>query len=202
MIKHIHTIVVTGGPRCGKQEVMSFVSQKLQESGYATLVVPELAKEMIIAGATPGITLEYYDFEKNLLRGQIDRENRYRKTAQDLFNEDVVIILERGILDAKAFFGKEQWEKMLDDLCIKETSILERYDGILHLRSLAHGKEAEFVPDPIDISRTPLEARIECDKVLHAWEHHRNQKVIDNSTSFEEKMNRSFAAIVDMLPKR
>jgi hypothetical protein len=202
MAKHINTIVITGGPRGGKQEAMSYISEKLQEQGFGVLVVPELAKEMILAGATPGITLEYYDFEKHLLRGIMDRENRYHKTAQSLFKENIVIILERGILDAKAFFGTDEWNRLLEDLNIKESSLLERYDGIIHLRSLAHGKESEFTPDPIDIARTPLEARIECDKVLQAWKDHRAVSVIDNSTSHEEKMKRALDAVINALPYR
>lgn len=202
MAKHITTIVITGGPRCGKQEAMNHISQKLQERGYGTLVVPELAKEMIIAGATPGVTLEYYDFEKRLLRGITERETHYYRTAQDLFTEDIVILLERGILDAKAFFGSDEWTRMLEDLNIKESSLLERYDGVIHLKSLAHGKESEFIPDPIDISRTPLEARIECDKVLNGWKDHRNVHVIDNSTSAEQKSERAFEAVLQILPPR
>jgi hypothetical protein len=200
MTRHINTIVITGGPRCGKQEAMSYISQKLEEQGFGVLVVPELAREMIVAGATPGITLEYNDFEKVLLRGLIDKENHYRRTAQCLFKENIVIILERGIFDAKAFFGEDKWNEILGDMDISESTLLERYDGIVHLRSLAHGKEAEFIPEPIDIARTPLEARIECDKVLRAWKNHRSVAVIDNSTSFEEKMKRALDAVVSALP--
>lgn len=200
MAKQINTIVITGGPRCGKHEAMNYISSQLQEMGYATLVVPELAREMIVAGATPGITLEYYDFEKQLLKSIVERENYYRRVAQELFKEHAVIILERGVLDAKAFFGADEWDKMLDDLNIKESSLLERYDAVIHLRSLAHGKEAEFVPEPIDIARTPLEARIECDKVLKAWENHRKLHVIDNSTSHDEKIKRAFESTLEALP--
>lgn len=200
MAKHIHTIVITGGPRCGKEEALSYISQRLQEQGYGTLVVPELAKEMIVAGATPGITLEYYDFEKRLLRGIMERETNYHRTAQDLFKEEAVIILERGIFDAEAFF--DEWKEMLEDMNLKEAPLLERYDGIVHLRSLAHGKEAEFKPDPMDISRTPLEARIECDKVLKAWSKHRNVHVVDNSTPFDEKLERAYQAVLAILPPR
>jgi hypothetical protein len=200
MTKHINTIVITGGPGCGKAETMSYIARKLEEAGYGVLVVPELAKEMIIAGATPGVTLEYYDFEKLLLRGITERETRYRKTAQSLFKENIVLLLERGVFDAKAFFGEDEWDAMLEELCIRETSLLERYDGVVHLRSLAHGKESEFVPDSMDLARTPLEARIECDKVLRAWTKHPNVQVIDNSTNNEDKMKRALDALIQALP--
>lgn len=199
-MKHITTIVVTGGPRCGKAETMNYIASRLQEKGYGVLVVPELAKEMILAGATPGITLEYADFEKELLRGIIERENRYHMTAKCLFASNIVIILERGALDAKAFFPDKDWQTMLGEMNIKESSLLERYDMVVHLRSLAHGKEEEFVPDPIDIARTPLEARIECDKVLKGWKSHSKQFVIDNSTSEEDKRKRALEAVLGALP--
>lgn len=200
MSKHINTIVITGGPDCGKEEAMNYIAEKLQERGYGVLIIPELAREMIVAGATPGITLETYDFEKILLRGIMERENHYRKTAQRLFMDNIVIILERGVLDAKAFFGKSDWSEMLEELCIQESSLLERYDGIIHLRSLAHGKESEFLPNPLELSRTPLEARIECNKVLQAWNTHPKVQVIDNTTSFEEKKKRALDAVISALP--
>jgi hypothetical protein len=202
MNKHINTIVITGGPCAGKHQAKLYIKKKLEELGYGVIVVPEFAREMIVAGCKPHTsrTIDLHQFEKHLLKGQKERENRYRNIAEDIFGDKVVILFDRGVIDAKAFFGEESWKALLEELCIQEHSLFERYDGVIHLRTAAHGNEEAFLPEPIDIARTPEQAREECDQVLEAWKPHWNLHVIENQPSLEEKMNKALEATIQALP--
>jgi hypothetical protein len=201
-MKHINTIVITGGPCAGKHRAKKYIREKLEALGYGVIVVPELAREMIVAGCKPhsATTIDLHNFEKHLLRGQKERENRYRNMAEDLFTEKVVILFDRGIIDAKAFFGEAQWSALLEELCIQEQSLYERYDGVIHLRSAAHGDEEHFLPEPIDIARTLEQAREECDSVAQAWSKHWNMHIVENQPSLDEKMDKALAATIEALP--
>lgn len=205
-MKKIYHLVLTGGPCAGKTTAISKIEMELLERGYAVLIVPETATELIENGIKPSEKcLEIMNFQRVVLEKQLNKENLYRKVADMLRAEKVVIIYDRGIMDNKSYITEEQFRILLKEYKLNEMEARERYDAVFHLVTAADGAE-EFYTLENNKARTETveEARALDKKTLGNWIGHPHLRIIDNSTDFEEKINRLmsevYAAIGDPIP--
>ena len=83
-----------------------------------------------------------------------------------------------------------------------EEQFAERYDLVIHLVTTAHGAEAvyeqEFNNNPAR-TETAQAARELDDKVFACWSVHPNQLRLDNSTSFEKKIEACAKAVLEII---
>ena len=201
MDKQITKIVLTGGPCAGKTTGLSYLSQKLSDIGYRVIVVPEYATEVINSGISPNANISVYDFQSNILLGQLEREDRYLSFTNNLEDEKIVIIFDRGALDSKAYIDEESWHVLLEELGLNEVKLRdERYDAIIHMRTVAFNKE-EFYTKLNNGARyeSPEEARASDEKTLTSWIGHHHLRIIDNHDDFSSKINRVLAEVLHVL---
>lgn len=191
-MKQVWSFVVTGGPCSGKTTGLSTIEQELSSRGYYVLIVPETATELISTGIRPfGNSLELLPFQYIVLEKQLSKEELYRKVANMIPSDKIVIIHDRGIIDNKSYISKEQFEKLLADFSMNEVEARDRYDAVFHLVTAANGAE-EFYTLENNAARTetPEQAR-QLDTVgISNWTGHSHFRIIDNSTNFERKMVR------------
>lgn len=201
MNKQITKIVLTGGPCAGKTTGLSYLSQKLSDIGYRVIVVPEYATEVINSGISPNANISVYNFQSNILLGQLEREGRYLSFANCLEDEKVVVIFDRGTLDSKAYIDEELWHVLLEELGLNEVKLRdERYDAIIHMRTVAFDKE-EFYTKLNNGARyeSPEEARSSDKKTLTSWIGHPHLRVIDNRDDFSSKIHRALTEVLHVL---
>ena len=56
--------------------------------------------------------------------------------------QDVIVLVDRGLLDGSAYVSVQQWLAVLDDLGLQgETLRDNRYDQIIHMVTAADGAE-------------------------------------------------------------
>lgn len=201
MRKNITKIVLTGGPCAGKTSAMSYLSSKLRELGYGVLIVKELATEIIQAGYSPSETLSLYDFEESLILEQLRREQFYTILTHKLHNEKVVILFDRGVMDAKAYIDEVSWKNLVQDNNLSLITLRDvRYDAVIHMRTAALGAETFYTKENNSARRENLlEAREQDNKTLSAWIGHPHLFVIDNSGDFEHKVRRVCVAVLRIL---
>lgn len=201
MSKEIKKIVITGGPCSGKTTGMSFLSQKLSDLGYSVVVVPEYATEIISSGLSPMANISIYDFQENIVLGQIERELRYLSFAKCIKDEKVVVLFDRGTIDSKAYINEESWSVMLEENGLNEVRLRDQsYDAVIHMRTVALGKE-EFYTKLNNSARyeSAEEARVADEKTLSSWIGHHHLRVIDNRDDFSSKINRVLAEVLHVL---
>ncbi|KAL5287524.1 unc-132 family protein [Megaselia abdita] len=143
---------------------------------------------------------EAYKFQENLLRTMIQIENTYFELAKSS-TKSCLIICDRGVMDASAYISKEKWEKMLQTNNWNTIELRDnRYNQILHLVSAANGAEEFYTTEDHACRSEGVELARDLDyKSAAAWVGHPYFDVIDNSTDFETKMNRSIEAICQKL---
>lgn len=203
-MKKIFNFVLTGGPCGGKSTAINKIYQDLSERGYKVLIVPETATELINSGITVNF-VGSVRFQEILFYKQLKKEELYRQVASELKNDKVVILYDRGLVDGRAYMTQNVYESILKKFNTNEAEIKARYDGIFHLVTAADGKE-EFYTTKNNMARTETleEARNLDKKCIEAWVGHDKLKIIDNSTDFDEKINRLLSeihfAIGDPLP--
>ena len=97
----IRTIVITGGPCGGKTTAMSWLQNALTSAGYAVIFLTETFTELANAGVSSYNCKDNFAFQSVQVRYQLERERLYRRAAEALANDNVVIVHDRGSMDDK-----------------------------------------------------------------------------------------------------
>ena len=182
-------IVITGGPCAGKTTCLSTLDERLSAKGYKVISVPEAATEMMMSGIKiPEVGL--IEFEKMLVEFQLAKERLALRAASRY--PKAVILLDRGIPDCQAYLSEADYIQALENNHLTPHQACQRYDAVLHLVTAAKGAE-QFYTCANNPARqeTDLDvARQADDRTQQAYVGHPHLRIIDNSTNFEEKINR------------
>lgn len=189
----IGKIVLTGGPCAGKTTALSRIEEELTERGYRVIIVSESATELIKAGIRPfgDKAFHYLNFQRLILEYQLDKEKMYERAASMFPEEEkVVLVYDRGVLDNKAYVPKE-FHSLVEERSLSELELLDSYDMVLHLVTAADGCPQFYTLENNQARSESIEDAIALDKkTQEAWLGHNRLVVIDNSTSFEDKLKR------------
>jgi CYTH domain-containing protein/thymidylate kinase len=197
-------IVLTGGPCSGKSSSLAYLTEKLSDHGFMVFVVPETATLI----TNNGIDRRKMDkstqvaaYEETILEMQLAFEETYSRAVKRIFPEKKkVILLDRGVMDIKAFISKEDFRTMLKRQGVKEVKLRDRYAGVIHLVTAADGAESFYTAENNTARIETPEEAIDLDrKTREAWLGHPHLKIIDNRTDFEGKITRVFNAISGLL---
>ena len=196
----IRKVVITGGPCAGKSTAICWVQNTFAEKGYTVLFVPETATELITAGVAPWTCGSDLAFQTCLMRLQLEKERVFEEAARTMSAEKVLIVCDRGALDNKAYMTDPEFALLLRNIGTDEIELRDGYDAVFHLVTAAKGAK-EFYTTANNSARTetPEEAAELDDKLIAAWTGHPHLRVIDNATSFEDKMKRLVAEIAAFL---
>ena len=163
--------VITGGPCVGKSTALSKVSNGLTTLGYKVLIMSESATEFI----TNGISHITKNFQKHLLKYQLQKEDLY----------------DRGAMDGKVYTSQEEFNNILKSLNLNELTLRDHYDAVFHLVTAAKSTEDFYTLENNAARWESLEEAIDIDnKLIDAWTGHPHFRIIDNSTDFETKIHR------------
>lgn len=183
-------IVLTGGPCSGKTTALGFIADKLRENNISVITVEEAAKRLILSGKTPS-NIGNYEFHKILFEKQFAEECEKVREAEKLNAEKVVLLFDRGLLDNKAFVTQNEFERYSKISGMNEDKIRNSYDAVFHLVTSAQGAESYYNKDKGFVrTESPEQARILDNEILAVWTGTPHLRVIDNSSSFENKLER------------
>lgn len=196
----ISKIVITGGPCAGKSTAMSWIQNEFNQMGYTVLFVSETATELITGGVAPWTCGTNADYQKCQMKLQIEKEKIFEQAAATMKAEKILIVCDRGILDNKAYMDAAEFEQAISAVGSNEVELRDGYDAVFHLVTAAKGAE-KFYTTANNAARkeTPEVAAALDDKLISAWTGHPHFRVIDNTTTFEDKMKRLIAEISSFL---
>ncbi len=198
-------VVITGGPCSGKTTAMKRVFEELKDTGYQILIMPETATQLIGGGIAPWTCRNMESYQKWQMIMQMEKEKVYAGAAEEISEvnqKPILIIYDRGMLDNKAYMSQEAFTKNMEALGVDEDESLSWYDIVFHLETAAKGAVEAYTCDNNSARTETAEEAIQLDnRSLMAWKDHPNRVIIDNSTGFEEKMDRLFGGIRDFLQK-
>lgn len=188
-MKRIWEFVITGGPCAGKTTGLSILEQVITKRGYKVIIVPETATEVISSGIFPG-EIPVEKFQDLIIKRTINKEETTREVAS-IFEKDVVIFYDRGLLDNKAYMPYELFLELLRRNHLTESEARDQYDAVFHLVTAADGAEEYYTLENNQArSESPEQARELDKKTRDSWVGHPHLRVIDNSTPFKEKIDR------------
>ncbi len=197
---NISKIVITGGPCAGKTTGMSWIQNAFVRRGYVVLFVPETATELINGGIAPWTCGSNGEFQKCLVKLQLDKEKAFETAAKTMDAEKILIVCDRGAMDNKAYMNDEEFRAVMDYVDKNEVELRDGYDAVFHMVTAAKGAE-EFYTTANNEARTetPQEAAEIDDKLIAVWTGHPHLRIIDNSFDFEGKMKKLISEIASFL---
>ena len=198
-MSNITKIVITGGPCGGKSTALSKIEKHFTGLGYRVVFINETATEMITNGVAPWIG-KNTDFQIALLSTQQHKEKLYADWVDKLNEDKVLMVCDRATLDNKAYMTEEEFAVVLSKMNTNEIGLRDSYDAVFHLVTAANGAK-EFYTTANNEARTESAAEaVELDdKLISAWTGHPHLRVIDNSKSFEDKIQRLISEISSFL---
>ncbi len=196
----ITKIVITGGPCAGKSTAMSRIQEEFTQMGYTVLFVPETATELITGGVAPWTCGTNAQYQECQLKLQIEKEKIFEQAARTMPADKVLIVCDRGTLDNKAYMDNLEFAGALKSVDSNEVELRDNYDAVFHLVTAAKGAVEFYTTDNNPARKeTPEEAAEIDDKLIAAWTGHPHLRVIDNASSFDEKIKKLIAEIASFL---
>jgi len=197
----IKFVVLTGGPCAGKTTALTYISEKCQEKGIKTFIVPEAATLLCKGGFSldnsskkPNQVLK---FQINLMKVQMSLEDIFLEIA-NMETGPILILCDRGAMDGKAYMNKDEWQALLDETGWSTVQLRDkRYDAVIHMVTSADGAEKFYNLNNIARSEA-LDTAIQVDKRTSAcWMAHPSFHYIDNNVnSFKEKIDKTFECVL------
>ena len=198
-MKKIYKIVISGGPCAGKSCALQYIRDVFVKKGYQVLLIPESATELILGGIAPWTCqsiLEYQSYQTHL---QIEKERIFDHMAKTL-EAPVLIVCDRGLMDAKAYMKETEFNDMLQVFDASEKEWICRYDAVFLLETTAKGAEEHYSACSNKARSEGLqEARKLDDLTIQAWSNHPHTFYFDNSTNFEGKLAKLEKSIENFL---
>ncbi len=193
-------IVITGGPCAGKTTAMSWIQNHLARLGWTVLFIPETATELITGGVCPWTTGTNLDYQKCQVKLQLAKEEVFEQAARTMPADKVLIVCDRGFMDNKAYMTEEEFTAAVESVGGNVVELRDSYDAVFHLVTAAKGAE-EYYSNENNAARyeTVEQACRMDDALIAAWTGHPHFRVIDNSTSFDEKLKRLMTEITGFL---
>ena len=204
LIEPVRMIVLTGGPCSGKSSSLAYLTERLSDHGFMVFVIPETATLI----STNGIDRRKMDrasqvvmYEEAILDMQLSFEETYARAISRIFPErKKVILLDRGVMDIKAFVSKNDFLQMLKRKGLKEINLRDRYHGVIHLVTAAQGAQEHYTAENNEARIETPEEAIRIDRnIRESWLGHPHFKVIESRADFEDKIRKTFEAIAQFL---
>lgn len=184
-------IVLTGGPCGGKSTAIEKINKYFTPRGYTVISVPETATELISNGIAPWNCKNPYEFQTILMTLQLKKEELALRAAKGMNKDKILMIYDRGMLDNKGYVTSEEFSSLMKDFNTNEVYERDKYDAVIQLVSAAKGAPEAYTTDNNPARKDMLKEAEELDdKMIDAWTGHPHFRVVDNSTDFEEKINR------------
>ena len=131
---------------------------------------------------------------------QLTKERLFERGARTMPADKVLIVCDRGAMDNKAYMTEAEFSRLCAELHTSEAALRDRYDAVFHLVTAAKGAEEAYTFANNAARYETVEQAVALDaRIAAAWSGHAHLRIIDNSTAFEEKLERLLHEILSFL---
>jgi predicted ATPase len=207
----IQKILLTGGPGGGKTTLIERLKKTLKEKGFCPLCFPEVPT-LLFEG---GVELEMIQkpeclasFEEEVAGIQLRLELAGESLARYLYQNQAVLLFDRGIPDIAAYMDQGDYEILLRSNRLTKKRALELYTLVIHMVSAADGAPEHYSNATNARRSESLNfARGVEKRTLAAYEHHPNRIVVPNvidgqQITFTEKLQFAEQVVVEFLARQ
>lgn len=137
-------IGVTGGPAGGKTYFTTYSKEHFMKSGLRPVYASEVATLFESYGIGPmSNVLSNLEYQYMIAKYQFSAEEVLINSLEKS-EDNILLILDRTIIDGKAYCSEQEWKVILERLNKTEQDLYERYDLVLHFVTTAVGKFSNY----------------------------------------------------------
>lgn len=204
----VYKIVLTGGPCAGKTQIFKFLEEKLTEKGYYVISIDETARGNMKKGILPNQDRAHtLMFQWTILNDQKSKEENAEVYANSVKDErlemfqnkkGIIILHDRAIMDNRAYLSLNDYEDLLKKFNYQEINLIDKYDLVIDLISLATTNKELYVNDE-ERKESVEDAEHEDLLTSNAWMLHHNLVSVKATKTIKEKANIVLNHIEDYL---
>jgi predicted ATPase len=193
--------VLTGGPCAGKSTSLGSLQARLLTAGFNVYCVPEAATLLVNGGLTwTDMTEDKATlYQLALLRTQIALEDAFLDIAK-ASSKPAVILCDRGTMDGRAYCSETAWQRIMDlgGYTVEQLRD-ERYDAVIHMVTAAIGAESFYNLENTARTETIEQARAIDEVLRQKYVGHPKLKIVNNDTPFQEKVDKVWTFISELI---
>jgi CYTH domain-containing protein len=178
---------------------MAKISERLESFGHRVFRVPETATMLLLGGMSLAdlSAIQMRDLQAALLRQIQETENTFIELSKIYDGEKPSVILcDRGLMDVRAYVTQEIWDALTPTFGGVIAMRDSRYEAVIHMVTAADGAESAYTLSNNEARyETAEEARGADKRTQDAWVGHPHLRIIDNSTGFDQKVQRAIQTI-------
>lgn len=212
-------VVLTGGPCGGKSSALERLLKDAKAAGFDVLIAPETPTILFNSGVylpLPG-TPENPELLQKFQAGILDLQLQLERTMTNIANKTgrpTILILDRGMMDGKAFCSPTQWTNALNEdspvrsTPLTEQYILQRYDAVIHLETCAakeetkkyykQGEVEDDLGNKVIRRETPEQAHAADIKLFKAYSNHAKHVYVPCGGDFKDKLDHVSNAVLEV----
>ena len=191
-------ILLTGGTCAGKTDSLPFIKEYFSKQGYDVYIVNEIATMLILGGITAPKVGES-NFQELLIKMQLETEKIYERAIELSINNKNLIIYDRGPIDAMMYLDRTELEKILNKFNTTYDRVLNNYDGIIHMETVAKGLP-ELYTFNNKARRDEGNDTINIDnKILESYKTHPKRFIINSCVDFKDKIKKLIEKMEEIL---
>lgn len=203
--KRIVKIVITGGPCGGKSTLLPKLKIDLPDYGWTPLIVHETASELITGGIAPWTCKSNLEYHLIQMKLQLVKEQLAQQAAEGMDADNIVILCDRGLLDARACMSEGEFRQACNILNYTDNknmntfidTLSDRYSAVFHLDTVANGYSEFYTLANNEARHESIQEAIHQDELTRlAWEGKKNWFLIQNSYNFDTKMCNAESMII------
>ncbi len=186
----VRLIAVTGGPGAGKTAILEVAQRELCRH---VVVLPEAAS-ILWRGQFPrrASLPARKAAQRSIAKLQVELQ---RMTIEE--GHASIILCDRGTLDGIAYWPGDAAEYFAELASTRERE-LARYHAVIHLRTPpAH--DGYTLANPYRTETAEEAAKID-ERILAAWDGHRNRHVVESRIEFLDKLNQALDVLRHEMP--
>lgn len=140
MKNNICKFLITGGQLAGKDTIILKLKKDLEEKGYFVIYTNEAAELIMKNNIRPfgDERVEIIKFQDAIFKTQVFTEDLYLSLAESIeTTKPIVFLINRGLLDGKAFVTDEEFDFILSNNNYNINDIKKRYDIVFCFETMA-----------------------------------------------------------------
>ncbi len=129
-------ILFTGGAGAGKTSTIEYVKEYYEEKGFEVFVISEVPT-MLLNNGFNSKKCGRLNFLELIAKIELLLRKYLEEATEKSSNEYKILLIDKCPIDNLAFIGREELDKMLQKLNTSYNEIIESFDLILHLETIA-----------------------------------------------------------------
>lgn len=191
-------IVLTGGACAGKTESLKYIKDYFTIKGYNVYTVSEMATILIPGGITAQ-KIGGKNFQELVVNMQLELQKTFEKAVKLSNSTNNLIIFDRCPIDALMFIRKEELDEIVQKLNTSYDEILNSYDGIIHLETVAK-RFPELYSYDNEARQEEMNVTIKADnRLIEAYKKHPKRVIVESYKDFNEKIKHVIKGIEQII---